>query len=124
MRKMKVHIDNDGIMRVEYPLHTIVTIHDVQEEYKKRLEITIKKTPLLVKIHGLASFDVEAQKFLCGAEHSAITKAAAVVTDSKAGYYEYSNRIIDLFKNYGKPTFDFEVFENEKAALKWLKTYL
>ena len=121
---MKVYKDNDGIMHVEYPLHSILTVYDVQKEYKKRLEITNKRTPLLVKVHGLVSFDVEAQDFLCSADHCAITSAAAVVTDSKAGFFEYSNMLIGSFKDFRKPGFDFKVFENNEAALEWLKNYL
>lgn len=124
MRKIKVYIDSDGIMRVEYPIHAIVSIHNVQEEYRKRLDITDKKTPLLVKIHGIASFSDDAQEFLCTAEHCAITSAAAVVTDSAAGYYEHSKMLIDLFTGLKKPPFDFKVFDSEETALKWLKTYL
>ena len=83
MDKIKVYIDNDGIMRVEYPLHAIIINNDLRESYKKRLEITNKKTPILLKIHGIASFDEDAQKFICGSEFSAITSAIAVVTDSE-----------------------------------------
>jgi hypothetical protein len=122
--EIKVQLDSDGIMRVEYPHHKFVTLDDVQKEYRKRLNITHEKTPLLVKVHGVTSFDAEAQQFLCGSEHCAITLAAAVVTDSQAGYFEYTNMLMAIFKELTKPLFDFEVFEDEAAALKWLKTYL
>lgn len=124
MDEIKVYLDNDGIMRVEYPPHAIVTIFDVQYSYKRRLEITKEKVPLLVKIHGMPSFAEDAQKFLCSAEYCAITRVVAVVGDSRAGYFKYSNILLYLFRDIKKPPFDFKVFDNEEAALKWLRTYL
>ena len=124
MRKIEVKIDSDGIMHVEYPCLSIVSIHDVQEEYRKRLDITNTKTPLLVKIHGVASFSEDAQKFLCSAGHCAITSAAAVIGDSNAGYFEHSKILVDLFKDLNKIPFDFKYFEDEESAITWLKTYL
>ena len=124
MREIKVYIDSDGIMRVEYPNLATVTLHVIQEEYRKRLDITDKKTPLLVKIHGVSSFSDDAQKFLCSDDHSEITSAAAMVGDSKAGYFEHSKILMDIFKSLNKPPFDFKYFEDEEAAIAWLKTYL
>ena len=124
MNEIKAYIDNNGIMHVEYPNLSIVSIHDVQEEYRKRLAITNTKTPLLVKIHGIASFSEDAKIFLCSVDHCAITSAAAVIGDSKAGYFEYSKILMDLFKGLNKPPFDFEYFEDEESAITWLKTYL
>ncbi len=113
MSKMKAYLDNEGIMRVEYPPYTILTLNDVQEEYKKRLEITIIKKTLLIKIHGVMAFSTKAQKFLCSSEHCTTTNAAAVVCDSKAGYFEYSKMLMHSFKYLYKPPFDFNVFESE-----------
>ena len=124
MNKIKVYIDNNGIMCVEYPMHSIVTIHDVEEEYRKRLDITYMKLPLLVKIHGVVSFSDDAQKFLCSADHCAITSAAAIVGDTKSGYFEHSNILMDLFKIHNEPPFEFKDFENEESAIAWLKIYL
>ena len=124
MSKINVYIDSDGIMRVEYPIHAIVTIQDIQEEYRKRCNITNKKTPLLVKVHGVASFSEDAQEFLCSADHTSITSSAAVVTDPETGYYEHSKILIDIFKLYYKPSFELKRFDNEEVALNWLKTYL
>lgn len=124
MRKIKVYIDSDGIMHVEYPSLSIVSIHNVKEEYRKRLDITNTKTPLLVKIHGVASFSEDAQKFLCSADHCAITSAAAVIGDSKSGYFEHSKILLDLFKSLNKIPFDFKYFKDEESAITWLKTYL
>lgn len=124
MNEIKAYIDSKGIMHVEYPILSIISIRDVQEEYRKRLDITNTKTPLLVKIHGLASFSEDAQKFLCGVDHCAITSAAAVIGDPKAGYFEHSKILVDLFKGLNKIPFDFKYFEDEESAITWLKAYL
>ena len=124
MDKIEVHLDSDGIMHVEYPLHAGVTFDNVVKEYEDRLEITKERTPLLVKIHGVSAFDAEARKFLCGTQHSAITSAAAIVSDSSSGYQEYSSMLLELFKGIDKPPFDCKVFESEEDALNWLRSYL
>lgn len=124
MNKIEVYIDGDGIMHAEYPPHAGVTFDNVREEYEARLEITSNKTPLLVKIHGVAAFDKDAREFLCGAQHSEITSAAAIISDSKSGYYEYSSMLLELFRGINKPPFDCKVFEHEEDALTWLRSYL
>ena len=124
MSKIEVYLDSDGIMRVDHPVHAIITIHHIQEEYKKRIDITKRKTPVLVTIHGVASFSIDAQIFLCSTDHCAITSAAAIVGDPKAGFFEHSKILMDSFKNHSKPPFDINSFEDEESAITWLKTYL
>jgi hypothetical protein len=124
MKKLKVYLDSDGIMRVEHPIHANITIYHLQEEYEKRIAITSRKTPLLVKIHGVASFSEEAQTFLCGADHSAITSAVAIVSNPKAGFSEHSKILMGSFKSRFKPPFDIRVFEDEEPAITWLKSQL
>src|SRR5690606_29588584 len=116
--------DEDGIMQVEYPLHTRISLGKIQEEYYKRLDITQEKTPLLVLLHGMVFFEVAAREFLCGEKNSAITSAAAVVLDPSAGYQGQSNIFMEMFKLFDKPPFPVEVFENKEEAMEWLKNYL
>ena len=124
MEKIEVYLDSDGIMRVEHPIHANITIYHIQEEYEKRIDITSRKTPLLVKIHGVASFSEEAQTFLCGADHSAITSAVALVSNPKAGYAEHSKILMGSFKSRFDPPFEIRSFEDEEPAIIWLKTHL
>jgi len=124
MSDIKVQIDKLGIMCVEYPLHATVGINEIKQEYKKRIKITDKKTPLLVKIHGMSFFTDEAQEFLCSPKNVAITSAAAIVRDTNAGYFEHSNVLMNVFKMIKKPSFDVNVFDTDAAAYEWLKQYL
>ena len=111
-------------MRVEYPRHATVTLGDVTDEYKQRTDISKEKRPLLVILHGLAIFSEDAQTFLRGTEHSAITSAAAILVDPAAGYYEHSIILIDSFRTSDVLPFDLKVFEEEQSALQWLESYL
>ncbi len=111
-------------MRVEYPRHATVTLGDVKDEYKQRTDISKEKGPLLVILHGLAIFSEEAQAFLRGAEHSAITSAAAILVDPAAGYYEHSIILVDSFRTSDVLPYDLKIFQDEKSALRWLENYL
>ncbi len=124
MSDIKVWLGEDGVMRVEYPRHATVTLGDVTDEYKQRTDISKEKRPLLVILHGLAIFSEEAQTFLRGTEHTAITSAAAILVDPTAGYYEHSIILIDSFRTSNVLPFDLKVFEDEQSALRWLKNYL
>jgi hypothetical protein len=121
---LQVFLDECGIMQVEYPLHTRISFEKIQEEYYKRLQITQDKTPLLVQLHGMVFFEVAAREFLCGEKNSAITSAAAVLLDPRAGYQGQSNIFMEMFKLFDKPPFPVEVFEDKEAAMAWLKQYL
>lgn len=124
MSDIKVWLGDDGVMRVEYPRHATVTLGDVQDEYKQRTDISKEKCPLLVILHGLAIFSEEAQTFLRGSEHSAITSAVAILVDPAAGYYEHSIVLIDSFQRSDALPYDLKVFEDKQSALLWLKDYL
>lgn len=119
-----VHLDELGIMQVEYPLHAQVRLDSIQEEYYKRLEITDQKTPLLVQLHGMTFFEVKAREFLCGEENGAITSAAAVVLDAEAGYHRQSKIFMEMFKLLNKPSFPVKIFDDKDEAIAWLKGFL
>ena len=122
--QLKVFLDELGIMQVEYPHQTRVSIQKIQEEYQKRLAITSQKTPLLIQLHGMVFFENAAKQFLCGEKNSAITSAAAVVLDPEAGYHGRSNMLMEMFKDFDKPPFDVNTFDNKEEAIDWLKQYL
>ncbi len=124
MSNVQVSIDSNGIAIIEYPLHAIVTLQDIQTEYQLRISITNKKVPILVNLHGVSSFNEEAQRFVSSDQYAEITMAAAVVLDPKAGYFEPSKLLLDLFKNLNPAPYDIRVFEDIKPAKAWLKTYL
>ncbi|TNF96108.1 MAG: hypothetical protein EP297_10590 [Gammaproteobacteria bacterium] len=121
MNEIKVYIDSNGIMCVEYPTHSNFGIHEVREEYRKRLDITNEKMPVLVKIRGIKTFSEDAQNFLCSSDNCAITSTTAVVGDSNAGYFKHSEILLELFKCLKRPPFDFKYFDDEESAIAWLK---
>src|SRR5690606_28537177 len=104
-----------------YPLHTSVTLEDVQAEYKQRLFLSNQRNPILVKLRGMVFFSNDARKYLAGPENVAITSAAAVVLDPSAGYQKHSSILMDMFKEFDKPPFPVEIFDNEDEAIAWLK---
>ncbi len=121
MANVKVHLRNDGIVYVEYPVHAIVTISDVQDEYEQRLEISNEKALVLVRLHGVESLSEQARTFVLSPEFGAITEAAAVVVDPTAGYHEYSRILLKVLQSDDNLPFEVRIFDDEESALQWLR---
>ena len=78
----------------------------------------------MVNLHGVSSFNEEAQRFVSSNQYAEITMAAAVVLDPEAGYFEHSKLLLDLFKSLNPAPYDIRVFDDIEPARAWLKTYL
>jgi len=124
MNNHEVYIDKNGIMCVEHPEHAILTLRVVDELRRRRLSMTPKKTPLLVITHGVTSITDDVQKYISSAEHATLTSAVAVVRDPRAGYFEYSAILLEIFKVIYRPRIEFKIFDDKTSALKWLARYL
>ena len=116
----KVWLDEDGIMCAEYPIHSSITLDDMQEMLRLRLALQPERHKLLVKLNGLLAFSASAQRFLAGAEHSAVTEALAVVVSPDEGYYQHTKILLRLFKNQQSLPYPLEFFDTKPEAVAWL----
>ena len=119
----KVSHYKEGILVSEYPLHARIGVKDVKSAFADRMVICNEPHCQLVILHGVALITDEAVEFLVSPENTEMTKAVAIVVDSKSGFFEHSKQILWLIKNIDKPEFPFEYFENEDLALEWLSSY-
>ena len=114
-------LDHD-ILIAEYPAHALVVLNGVKDEYEKRLKINNTPHLLLVKLHGIVIFNQEAQNFVASDKEATITRAAAILCDKNAGYYEHGKLLVELFLVTHKLQFPAKLFDDESGALSWLRS--
>ena len=117
-----VYVLDDDVIVSEYGAHSMVTLQDIQEEFDKRLQINNAPHLLLVKLHGMALLNKDAQAFLASKEHSEKTIAAAIVNDESAGYYEQGKIILEMFELIHDLKFAMKLFDDEDEAINWLQS--
>jgi hypothetical protein len=123
MNMPRIHLDNDGIMRVEYASLDSISLSDIEYEYKQRISISGKnKQLILVNLGRVVNFDPEAQRFLVSKEMCDITKAVAIVFPASLNYSLLTKYFAEKFKS-SKKSFPTEIFDNEDKAIVWLKQY-
>jgi hypothetical protein len=117
----KVWQDDEGIVRAEYPADCHVTMKEIKSEYRKRCRISRDEQLLLVIVKGLLDFDIDARQFLADEEHTAITRAAAIVIPHGAEYPVLSKYFAESLKTMHRAPFPIKIFHDEAPAVEWLK---
>lgn len=120
MASPKVWLEDDGIMCIEYPVHSSITLDDLQKSLCLRQSLLSKKHKLLVKLNGLMALSASAQEFLLTEEYSSLTQAVAVVVNPHEGYYQHTKILLGLFQRQGPLPYPLELFDTENEAKDWL----
>ena len=115
----EVWLEEDGVVRIQYPQNFDLTLAAVQAVFEQSLTVAPKRSPVLIYADTLVSDDYEAQRF---ASHSAVVdavKGLAIVVRSS-----FSRALVDLFMRFHKPPYPTQVFADEQPALDWLEQFV
>jgi hypothetical protein len=122
---VEVKLLEDGIICAEWPLHALVSKSSMEDETNQRQALTNKPHALLVKLHGITDITEEAWEIISGDHFHSITTALAILYDEGSGYYEHGKIMVDLKFIDGKAVdYPVKYFDNEKAAINWLRSFL
>lgn len=122
MTKPKVWMDENGIMKIQYPSCAYFSLQTVKSEYDQRLAITRNKHPVLFYVDGIVDFTEETQKFMTGEIYGSITLAAAFIQRPTMNYSLLAQYYIENLK-LSNSRYPVEFFNQEKEALRWLRQY-
>jgi len=115
----RVWLGEDGIVRIQYPQNFNLTLQVMQMVNQQHRQITTDKRPVLVYAESVASAEYEAQQFASTQQAIELTACLAIIVKSF-----FTRAMADLFMKFHKPPYPTRVFNHEKAALAWLKTFL
>ncbi len=112
--------DDSGIVHVDYPKGTRVTLELAKEEFRQSAAFGDgKKVVTIVNLTDIESVDREARQFYGSAEATSKWAAVALITKSVA-----SKVIGNFFLGINKPQMPVKLFSDEESAIEWLKQYI
>ncbi|GMQ88369.1 MAG: hypothetical protein BMS9Abin08_1610 [Gammaproteobacteria bacterium] len=115
----RVWLGEDGIVRIEYPQDFNLTLQVMQAVNQQHRRITTDRRPVLVYAESVASAEYEAQQFASTEQAIELTTCLAIIVKSF-----FTRAMAELFMKFHKPPYPTRVFNDEKAALVWLETFL
>ena len=115
----RVWLEEDGIVRIEYPQNFNLTLQVMQAVNQKHRQITVEKRPVLVYAESVASAEYEAQQFASTEQAIELTTCLAIIVKSF-----FTRAMAELFMKFHKPPYPARAFNDEKVALAWLGTFL
>ena len=115
----KIWLQENGIVRIEYPENFHMTLDVMESVYQRHLQITTDKRPMLVDAASVASSDYDAQQFVSSDKAAALVSALAIVVKSA-----FTRAMGKVFMMFHKPPYPTRMFYHEEDALEWLKTFL
>ena len=115
-----VHIEEDGIVRIDYRAYDRVTLGVVQQAYEKQLAVSQEEQrPVRIFGQSVMSLDDDVTDFVAGKEVKSLTKAAAILTKSLM-----EEQMGNMYLMFNAPPFPTRLFTSESAALRWLTGYV
>ena len=115
----RIWLEEDGLVRIEYPQNFHVTLDVMESVYEQHLRITTEKRPILAYAESVASADYEAQQFASTEKAAALTSALAIIVKSV-----FTRAMGELFMRFHKPPYPTRIFNDEAQAIEWLVTFL
>ncbi len=115
----RVWLGEDGIVRIQYPKDFNLTLQVMQAVNQQHRLITTDKRPILVYAESVASAEHEAQQFASTEQAIELTTCLAIIVKSF-----FTRAMGELFMKFHKPPYPTRLFNDEKAALAWLETFL
>ena len=115
MSEPKVWLGSDGIMRSEYAPDIYVLPEDIKKEYSDRKKIIEEKHPVIIVLHRLVQFYLEAGIFFSSTEYGSITNAAAFIISEYEYYPICTRHFIKTLKKNEHSLFPIAIFANGPA---------
>ena len=115
----EIWLGDDGIMRVQYPPNSHLTMNVMERIHRKHLEISRVPCPILVRAESVASAEYEAQRFASRDDVAALVTGMAIIVKSA-----FTRAMADLFMRFHKPPYPTRVFADEQSATAWLTQFL
>lgn len=113
---LKVWLEEDGILRIQYPPNSHMTLQAMHYIYDQHVRITREKRPVLVHAESVASAEYEAQQFASSPQIVELTACVAIIVKSV-----FTRAMGDLFMRFHKPPYPTRIFNNEEQAIEWLR---
>ena len=114
----KIWEDEYGIMHIQFFPRAEFTDADAQEYTKSCIEISKGKPKLvIVDLSNISYLQMNAVKKLMGPELTALTKASAIIVDTKSNFVVGA---VTFVMNIDKQPYPFKVCTDEIEAVKWL----
>jgi hypothetical protein len=121
---VKVKLIEEGILCSELPIHTFVTKELIDNEIYQRQTITNDPHAFLVKLHGIKNITDDGWEIISGDLFNSITLALAILFDKESGFYEHGKIMVDLkFLSRSPVKYPVKFFDDEEAALSWLRSF-
>jgi hypothetical protein len=115
-----VHIEQDGIVRIDYRAYDRVTLSVAQQAYEKQLAVSRdEQRPVLIFGQSVMALEDDVAEFVAGNEVKSLTKAAAILTKSFV-----EEQMGNMYLMFNAPPFPTRLFTSESVALRWLTGYV
>jgi len=115
----KIWLQENGIVRIEYPENFHMTLDVMESVYQQHLQITTDQRPILCDAASVALSDYDAQQFVSTDKAAALTRVLAIVVKSA-----FTRAMAEMFMMFHKPPFPTRIFKCNEDALEWLQTFL
>ncbi len=112
---LKVWLGDDGILRIQYPPDSHMTLEAMHYIYDQHVRITTEKRPVLVYAESVASAEYEAQQFASSLQVVELTACVAIIVKSV-----FTRAMGELFMRFHKPPYPTRIFNDEEKAVEWL----
>lgn len=118
LKNLTITLVEDSIIRIEVDEHCVVDIDEVKEVQKvKRSLIGDQKHSVLFITPKFGTMTKEAREYSATKEVNVNAMGKAIVLNGLA-----MRILANFFISFNKPPVEHRVFENEKDALRWLRT--
>lgn len=118
-RNADVWVEND-ILYCKLHHNTEVTLRDARKMVQIAKNINHqRKLPVLADLTEARSMSRDARKYFSSSEAEKYAVALALITDSVVG-----SVIGNFFLRINNPPYPVRLFSEEKAAIKWLKSFV